>query len=74
MNWISVKDRLPETEDSYLIWPPNKYAGGVAPFSLYDCREYKKNTFYLESEYGEVSILEEVTHWMPLPDKPAEEG
>ena len=74
MNWISVKDSLPDEEGEYLIWPHDKYGGALVPFNIYPGGSYEKNTFYLESEYGEVSILEGITHWMPLPDKPAEEG
>ncbi len=73
MEWISVEDRLPTRDDAYLIWPHNKYAGAIAMFYPFnDFEGHKKNTFELESEYGEVSQLH-VTHWMPLPDGPADQ-
>lgn len=70
MKWISVKDRLPEDDEKYLIYPP-MWGNYVVEFWPYDDHNgIKKNSFYLESEYNEITNLENVTHWMPLPDKP----
>ena len=71
MKWIEVKDELPKKEDVYLIWPHDKYAGFSALFWPYpDSKVNIEKCFYSESEYGEVTNLLDVTHWMPLPDKP----
>lgn len=68
--WISVKERLPETEGWYFVWddvqetvkkrffyriPPN------FPVETYPhIREY----------FGNVSDYKRFTHWMPLPEPP----
>jgi hypothetical protein len=66
-DWISVEDRLPEKQDEYLIYPETKYSGPTACFWPYsDHRGHIKNTFYLESEYDEISQLMNITHWQPI--------
>ena len=76
MEWISVRDELPKDDDYYLIWPHGKYAGVGATFWPWDNENgHEKNTFEMESEYGEVTQVD-VTHWMPIPNGPnsKEEG
>jgi hypothetical protein len=65
MEWISVKDRLPDEEGNYLVWSNglndrDQWSGCYAPFSLF------KNI-----RGGFVPWPDDVTHWMPLPDPPA---
>lgn len=64
MNWISIKDRLPENNGRYLvncIVGENNYIniyvyhGGVAD----NCGWIKNGT-----------IRKDVTHWQPLPEPP----
>lgn len=59
MSWISVKDRLPEdASDVLIVW-----ADGVSEACYFDetwCRDGRR--------------LLSVTHWMPLPEPPKEEG
>lgn len=59
--WISVKDRLPEPSDSYLL-VTQKY------------RE-QRQVEYAKFENGSwrASGIGIVTHWMPLPEPPKEE-
>ena len=61
--WISVKDRLPEMYVNVLVYT--------------EC----KNTFIVSMDYTEkweddygYYLEENVTHWMPLPKPPKEEG
>ena len=63
MEWISVKDRLPEKEDDVLAY---EFRGDVsiAYISGYEWRN-------LESGY--VMDASYVTHWMPLPEPPKEQ-
>ncbi len=58
MNWISVKDRLPE-EGYYLVFIKNP-----GPFKY----------IYVAYYYGdnEWNVDGEVTHWKPLPEPPKE--
>ena len=56
MEWISVKDKLPEKNDRYLTLDsfPNNYKIGVSTGSF--------------ENGGWVSTS--ITHWMPLPEPP----
>lgn len=64
MEWISVKDRLPEESGYYLYAARHPYCGlqngiGVSYF-MHKVKDWKKiNKVY-------------VTHWMPLPEPPTE--
>lgn len=60
--WISVKDDVPNASDSVLI---ATRSGGVGEGCLED------GTWWWISE---VKVYVEVTHWMPLPSPPGEEG
>lgn len=57
--WINVEDRLPDDDDSYLVWNGNHifvaiyWGGGEWMFDSY--------------------ATHEVTHWMPLPEPPKED-
>jgi len=69
--WVSVEDRLPDSEDEYLIYPEGKYSGPTLYFNIHcDIHGHVKNAFESESEYGEVSQHNYITHWMPLPTPP----
>ena len=68
--WISVEDRLPEKEDEYLIYPPEKYTGSIVSFWPYDdFREHSKNTFEYENDGGDVFQVYP-THWRLFPAPP----
>lgn len=60
--WIKVSDRLPDYESdkdrqtSYLVYYPNDQ----------EVCYYRKNRFV--DSYGET--VDDVTHWMPLPEPP----
>lgn len=63
MEWISVKDRLPENTGDVLIYgrftidcPRRVYE------AFYDKKRDKFTRLYINSK--------DVTHWMPLPDPP----
>jgi len=60
MEWISIKDRLPENQSTVLV-----YANG------YDTQYFEDNGFYdFKICYKYDSKTENVTHWMPLPIPP----
>lgn len=56
MEWISVKDRLPDMFEDVLVYE--------IVLGFYVAR---LGQFYFETDIG---ILQEVTHWMPLPETP----
>ena len=79
--WISVKDRLPENDGSYLV-TMNSFGGrkyiDVRWFAKdgeavneYELAGQENVWYYHDSEWGYISI-DSVTHWMPLPQLPKE--
>ena len=77
--WVSVDDRLPEKDGSYLVvsnYFGNHQSINVRSFakagetvSEYDLAGEKNVWYRYDSEYGYVST-DYVTHWMPLPQPP----
>jgi hypothetical protein len=62
MQWISVKDRLPEVDEVYIG------SDGTYVFPIY---YLAKSTFRNGSLWSwEGESYPEVTHWMPLPEPP----
>ena len=63
MEWISVKDRLPDKENEVLVF---EFRGDVsmAYISGYEWRNFESD-FKMDSSY--------ITHWMPLPEPPKEQ-
>jgi len=63
-DWISVKDRLPENDDNYLI---------LFEYGRYRFNERVIVGFYSNNKWcvsGHSNNLDTVTHWMPLPEPP----
>lgn len=58
MEWISVKDRLPEPNQDVLAI----HSEGIIDINFLD----HYTGFLFENLYGEI------THWMPLPEPPEE--
>lgn len=68
MEWISVKDRLPETDYLCVLKhqreDPNKGIGNVGAYSNRD-NKWMISVIPADDE-GEIPV----THWMPLPNPP----
>jgi len=65
MEWISVKDRLPEPNDYVLLYDSSLnlvYEGKLLASDFY----YSERAGY-SADIGDDC---EVTHWMPLPEPP----
>lgn len=64
MEWISVKDRMPEDDATYLVYGRNGYGIGFA-------------VYYGDGEWltcdDLTNITRFITHWMPLPESPKED-
>ena len=82
--WIPVTERLPEEDGRYLvvkkifnnsIWQDVlEFAKDGRKVDKYDFHREWKNVWYLyDSEWGHI-ITDNVTHWMPLPEPPKENG
>ena len=82
--WISVKERLPESDGDYLCYCPVLNIGGkdipryevygftIKAEEIYDLKMtgHKGAAWYwYDSEYG-YCATKSVTHWMPLPEPP----
>jgi len=72
MEWISVKDRLPEGVTQCIM---NSYVKDAIRENVVICGAFISNRFYnLEdlNEYETPEPLEDdrITHWMPLPEPP----
>lgn len=62
MEWISVKDRLPENPDYYLIACPVWSESGQG-IGFFTGEKWQDEVVFTE-------IHQYVTHWMPLPEPP----
>lgn len=67
--WISVKERLPDTTDVYLIHMVHRYNKNDG-YRRMDVRLFFEDEFKL---WQGLPDIYEVTHWMPLPQPPKEE-
>lgn len=57
MNWISVKDRLPERDVRVL---------GIDRLKVIEIVSLDEDGFFMTDE----CFLKRITHWMPLPEPP----
>lgn len=64
MEWISVKDRLPETTDTVLAY----IVGYGATPEIVMVQKLWEHGYWRHRNYG--TIDEFVTHWQPLPEPP----
>ena len=79
IKWISVKDRLPQEDGSYLVTTNcfgNRQGINIRCFAKdgetvdeYDLAGQKYVWYFYDSEYGYVPT-DSVTHWMQLPQPP----
>ena len=77
--WIPVTERLPDKDGKYLTYYHNHFvditrvldfAKDARKVNKYDfLRSWKKVWYEYDSEYGYFTI-DDVTHWMPLPEAP----
>ena len=65
MEWVSVKDRMPEEGVSVIIWDKQSV---IPQIGSYMGNETGEELF---SGYTECYVY--VTHWMPLPEPPKED-
>ena len=66
--WISVEERLPESETEVLVWLRH-----IPNIAVYGHDKYGNLDFYYIDECGyRGTFRPAVTHWMPLPEPPKE--
>ena len=65
--WISVKDRLPETRHAVLVYTPHHK-------NIWASSMHEDGNWYIWSPGGKVLLDPDwhgpITHWMPLPESP----
>lgn len=71
--WISVRDRLPESTGEYvLVLASGKPSENVTLVQAYKLAEFDANDGWILEMYPEWENPT-VTHWMPLPEPPEED-
>jgi len=68
--WIDVKDRIPECSGAVLVWEPERQNEFTAYWRNCICRHCPGHWYFFGSP-GTDEIMQEITHWQPLPDPPA---
>lgn len=79
--WISVKDRLPEIEDTVDIWVTCSRWSGDLSNGRRECSYHRLDSKYVKGwrkseDLHYYNMLHQelvVTHWMPLPNPPQNE-
>lgn len=64
MTWISIEERLPEDDQTVLVWQYKQ----TAALPLYAYFDDEAQTFILMDTLKEVFLY--ASHWMPLPSPP----
>ena len=77
--WISVNDRLPEVDKSVIVFARGKnnpiYKIAIASMSNKNVFDVRLETeLYWREPWQFFNTNYEITHWMPLPEPPKEEG
>ena len=70
LQWISVKNKLPEYEEFVLVVTEGVIDIGRLSKNMWGKTQWKADSY---DEYGDIEVLKDVTHWMPLPEEPSKE-
>lgn len=68
--WISVKNKLPEYKEFVLVVTEGVIDIGRLSKNMWGKTQWKADSY---DEYGDIEVLKDVTHWIPLPEKPSKE-
>ena len=70
--WISVDDRLPNSNGFYIVWRPHFYPDfGMPAICYFDGTDTWHDSYGVD--YSRTLCSNGITHWMPLPEPPKEE-
>lgn len=67
MEWINVKDRLPDDMENVLVFTEGCIDVGHLTKGRFGLARWETDSL---DEWGDREILKDVTHWMPLPEPP----
>ena len=68
MEWINVKDRLPDKQCEYMVWPSPNIDLHIRS-AVFDIKnKLWRQDFYNGYDYED--FYPDITHWMPLLDPP----
>lgn len=71
--WINVKDRLPDAVKQYVVvFAPKGLYENDSGLPSYHILYWYKIGFSEEAERNQ-EILQQITHWIPLPETPKED-
>ena len=68
--WISVDERLPETEGFYLVWNKGQKINQVRFFYRLPPNYPVESHPEIREYFGNFADYKWITHWMPLPEVP----
>lgn len=71
--WISVKDRLPDVADKYIVTACDEWCShgeGIWYDTVVVVAEYSGGCWNWNDNGTDYDIDDLVTHWMPLPEPP----
>jgi hypothetical protein len=68
MNWISVKDRLPNPSDFVIVCVLHPSGNGYSRVPV--TARFEDNE-WTAVNWMNGTVVDSVTHWMPLPNPPA---
>jgi hypothetical protein len=72
MEWISVKDKLPEIDESVLVTDGTEVTTGGYGHAVY--RRQNKKCWYMDNkDWDGMPAKRDITHWMPIPEPPKKE-
>lgn len=71
MNWISISDRPPNSEESFLVWAKLRPDDGYFQCLIGEF-EPERRAFRVWHTNGASFV--QASHWMPLPAPPKESG
>ena len=72
--WVSVEERLPETEGYYLVWNKEQKKIEIRFFYRLPPNYPVESNPEIREYFGNFTDYKRITHWMPLPEPPKMEG
>lgn len=72
--WISVEERLPESEGDFLVWNKEQKRTEIRFFYRLPPNYPVESHPEIREYFGNFKDYKRITHWMPLPEPPKMKG